>query len=127
MPAGPQSALKTEPRSSPVGLRATAGAWLAQPDMGFLAVCSIIFLGSLVAGAVPFFLNLGERHVSLLSAFGAGMLVSTALAVILPEGVEAFHAAEEEYGGVFHLPLSYRQPGGGESALALGLVVSART
>lgn len=80
------------------GVPATTGAWLAQPDMSFLGVCAIIFLGSLVSGAVPFFLNLGERHVSLLSAFGAGMLVSTALAVILPEGIEAFHNAEDEFG-----------------------------
>ena len=73
--------------------------------MGFLVVCVIIFLGSLVAGAVPFFLNLGERHVNLLSGFGAGMLVSTALAVILPEGVEAFHNAGEELGDPTLTPL----------------------
>ena len=84
------------------GLRATLGAWFSQQDMGFLVICVIIFLGSLVAGAVPFFLNLGERHVNLLSGFGAGMLVSTALAVILPEGVEAFHHAGEELGEPSH-------------------------
>jgi len=66
--------------------------------MGFLVVCFIIFAGSLVSGAIPFFLNLGEHQLSLLSAFAAGMLVSTALAVILPEGIEAFHEAEEGSG-----------------------------
>lgn len=62
--------------------------------MGFLIICIIIFLGSLISGAVPFCFSLSELHISLLSAFGAGLLVSTALAVILPEGIEAFHDAE---------------------------------
>lgn len=76
---------------------------LSNPDMNFLVICLIIFLGSLVSGAVPFFLALSEKHMSLLSAFGAGLLVSTALAVILPEGIEAFHKAQEDSGsGVPH-------------------------
>ena len=66
--------------------------------MNFLVICIIIFLGSLLSGAVPFFLALSEKHMSLLSAFGAGLLISTALAVILPEGIEAFHKAQEESG-----------------------------
>lgn len=66
--------------------------------MGFFLICLIIYLGSLVSGAVPFILNLSERHLSLLSAFGAGLLVSTALAIILPEGIEAFNEAKEDTG-----------------------------
>ena len=79
---------------------------LSNPDMNFLVICLIIFLGSLVSGAVPFFLALSEKHMSLLSAFGAGLLVSTALAVILPEGIEAFHKAQEDSGMAQHLQKS---------------------
>lgn len=69
--------------------------------MGFFIICLIIFVGSLASGAVPFILNLSEKHLSLLSAFGAGLLVSTALAIILPEGIEAFSEASKESGETF--------------------------
>ena len=68
------------------------------PDVMFLLICIVIFIGSLLAGAVPFVLRVSEQQLELLSAFGAGLLVSTALAVVLPEGVEAFHSAEGETG-----------------------------
>ena len=68
------------------------------PEMMFLLICIVIFIGSLLAGAVPFVLRVSEQQLELLSAFGAGLLVSTALAVVLPEGVEAFHSAESETG-----------------------------
>lgn len=65
------------------------------PCMAFLLICVIIFFGSLLAGLVPFSIPVTERQVNLLAAFGAGLLVSTALAVITPEGMEAFHEASE--------------------------------
>ena len=72
---------------------------LANPDMTFFIICVLIFLGSLLSGAVPFMLNLSDKHMSLLAAFGAGLLISTALAIILPEGIDAFSEAKEHSGG----------------------------
>uniref|UniRef100_A0A914YAL3 Uncharacterized protein n=1 Tax=Panagrolaimus superbus TaxID=310955 RepID=A0A914YAL3_9BILA len=48
-----------------------------------------MFIGSYAAGFVPLAFTFSESKVRLLSILGAGLLVGTALAVILPEGVEA--------------------------------------
>jgi zinc transporter 9 len=55
----------------------------------FLVLCSTMFIGSYAAGFVPLAFTFSESKVRLLSILGAGLLVGTALAVILPEGVEA--------------------------------------
>jgi hypothetical protein len=41
-----------------------------------------------------------EAKLSALGALGAGLLVGTALAVILPEGFQAFQAAQQETGAL---------------------------
>ncbi len=43
--------------------------------------------------------QISERQLAMASALGAGLLVGTALAVIIPEGFHAFQAAEHESGG----------------------------
>ncbi|VDM14738.1 unnamed protein product [Wuchereria bancrofti] len=50
-----------------------------------------MFIGSFVAGLVPLAFNMSEGRTRLLSTFGAGLLVGTALSVIVPEGVEALY------------------------------------
>lgn len=67
-------------------------------NMVFLIICLLIFAGSLIAGCVPLFLSVGKRAMSLMTSFGAGLLVSTALSVILPEGMEAFQHASKATG-----------------------------
>ena len=64
-------------------------------DMVFLIICVLIFAGSLGAGCIPLVLSVNKQSLAFLTAFGAGLLVSTALAIILPEGMIAYqHAAE---------------------------------
>jgi len=48
-----------------------------------------MFLGSYAAGFLPLAFTFSEQKVRLLSILGAGLLVGTALSVIIPEGVEA--------------------------------------
>ncbi|VIO99506.1 ZIP Zinc transporter family protein [Brugia malayi] len=55
-----------------------------------------MFIGSFVAGLIPLAFNMSERRTRLLSTFGAGLLVGTALSVIVPEGVEALYIVHTE-------------------------------
>ncbi|VDM92917.1 unnamed protein product [Onchocerca ochengi] len=55
-----------------------------------------MFAGSFLAGLIPLAFNMSERRTRLLSTFGAGLLVGTALSVIIPEGVEALYIVHTE-------------------------------
>lgn len=60
--------------------------------IGFLTVLSSsMFLGSYVAGSIPMLFNMSESRMRMVSIFGAGLLLGTALSVIIPEGVESFY------------------------------------
>ncbi|XP_015183378.1 PREDICTED: zinc transporter ZIP9-A [Polistes dominula] len=51
---------------------------------------SLVMLGgSYLAGFLPLIMNLSEDKLQLVSVLGAGLLVGTALAVIIPEGIRA--------------------------------------
>uniref|UniRef100_A0A914CRR4 Uncharacterized protein n=1 Tax=Acrobeloides nanus TaxID=290746 RepID=A0A914CRR4_9BILA len=59
---------------------------------GFILVLVLsltMFLGSYCAGYIPLAITMSESRIRLLSIVGAGLLVGTSLAVILPEGLEA--------------------------------------
>ncbi|KAI8622734.1 ZIP zinc transporter-domain-containing protein [Chytriomyces sp. MP71] len=64
--------------------------------MGFgflLALCAAMFSGAFIAGSIPLAFTFSEARLVLLSTFGSGLLVGTALTVILPEGVETLYSA----------------------------------
>lgn len=52
-----------------------------------LALCAVMFFGSLLFAYIPFALTLSPAKVRLVSVFGAGVLVGTSFIVVLPEGV----------------------------------------
>ena len=59
-------------------------------DEPILVVISLtMFVGSYLAGCIPLFFTLNERRIRVASIFGAGLLVGTALCVIIPEGISA--------------------------------------
>lgn len=65
--------------------------------IGFLTVLSgSMFIGSYVAGSIPMMFNLSESRMRMVSIFGAGLLLGTALSVIIPEGVESLYNAQTE-------------------------------
>ncbi|XP_063988082.1 zinc transporter ZIP9 [Diachasmimorpha longicaudata] len=49
----------------------------------------VMLVGSYLAGSLPLVMNLSEDKLQLVSVLGAGLLVGTALAVIIPEGIRA--------------------------------------
>ncbi|KAJ3085331.1 hypothetical protein HK102_000106 [Quaeritorhiza haematococci] len=58
----------------------------------FLSIAMLA--GSFLAGNIPLAFHFSEERLNLLSTFGAGVLVGTALVVILPEGVETLYSVQ---------------------------------
>ncbi|XP_019874986.2 zinc transporter ZIP9 [Aethina tumida] len=52
-----------------------------------LLLVFVMLFGSFLAGSIPLFLSFSEDKLKKITVFGAGLLVGTALAVIIPEGV----------------------------------------
>jgi solute carrier family 39 (zinc transporter), member 9 len=50
-----------------------------------------MFVGSFVSGLIPLTLSLSESKMRFITIIGAGLLVGTALAVIIPEGVNTLY------------------------------------
>lgn len=58
--------------------------------------CAAMFLGAFFVGMVPLVVDLDPGNVRLMGVFSAGLMLGCALAVIVPEGAEAFFEAREE-------------------------------
>ena len=56
---------------------------------GLFVICSAMFFGAFVAGLSCYKLN--RRQLSWLNCFAAGLLLGTALGVIVPEGVRSIY------------------------------------
>lgn len=54
-----------------------------------LLLAIVMLVGSFVAGSIPLVMSMSEEKLQLVSVLGAGLLVGTALAVIIPEGVRS--------------------------------------
>ena len=63
--------------------------------------CADICLRSFLAGSLPLSFTLSQSRLRLISTIGMGVLVGTALIVILPEGVETLYSASD-YSAVAH-------------------------
>ncbi|KAL2915815.1 hypothetical protein HK105_204516 [Polyrhizophydium stewartii] len=60
----------------------------------WLLVLSVSMLtGSFMAGNLPLAISLSAERLRLVSTFGSGLLVGTALVVIIPEGVDTLYSA----------------------------------
>lgn len=58
------------------------------------ALTGAMFLGSYISGLVPLSVPLTEARLHLVSVFGAGLLVGTALSVIIPEGISTLYMTQ---------------------------------
>ncbi|KAL9954506.1 hypothetical protein ACROYT_G042055 [Oculina patagonica] len=58
-----------------------------------LSFCMLV--GCYVAGAIPLAFTMSEKRLRMVSILGAGLLVGTALAVIIPEGVNALYEPQQ--------------------------------
>lgn len=58
---------------------------------GMTLTLILMFFGALGAGYIPYFVSVRESRLQLMSALGGGLLLGSALAVVIPEGFHAFH------------------------------------
>jgi ABC-type nickel/cobalt efflux system permease component RcnA len=61
----------------------------ASPIAGLFVICTAMFAGAFVAGMSCYKLN--RRQLAWLNCFAAGLLLGTALGVIIPEGVRSIY------------------------------------
>lgn len=59
------------------------GTWV------LILLALVMLVGSYVAGSIPLNVSMSEDKLQKVTVFGAGLLVGTALAVIIPEGVRS--------------------------------------
>ncbi|KAI8433271.1 hypothetical protein MSG28_015340 [Choristoneura fumiferana] len=59
------------------------GTWV------LILLALVMLVGSYVAGSIPLNVSMSEDKLKKVTVFGAGLLVGTALAVIIPEGVRS--------------------------------------
>jgi len=75
-----------------------------------IILSGVMLFGSYLAGSIPLFISLSEEKLQLVSVMGAGLLLGTALSVIIPEGVQTLNMAysghnahhDDEHGGEEH-------------------------
>ncbi|KAH0297142.1 Zinc/iron permease, partial [Aureobasidium melanogenum] len=60
-----------------------------------LVLSTIMTIASFLAGSLPLSFSLSQRQLRLTTAIGTGVLVGTALIVIIPEGIETLYSARE--------------------------------
>ena len=58
--------------------------------MHLLIILAFMFFGSLAAGVLPFLVKAKEHHLNTVASLGGGLLIGTVLAVIVPEGFNAY-------------------------------------
>lgn len=64
----------------------------------------VMLIGSYLAGSIPLVVSLSEEKLKVVTVFGAGLLVGTALTVIIPEGIRALYS---EGGNSGHSSISH--------------------
>lgn len=72
----------------------------------------VMLIGSYLAGSIPLVVSLSEEKLKVVTVFGAGLLVGTALTVIIPEGIRALYSSD------VHLMVSSQSPNNGKVAAA---------
>ncbi|KAF2730670.1 Zinc/iron permease [Polyplosphaeria fusca] len=71
-----------------------------------LTLSTIMAIASFLAGILPLSLSLSPRQLRTLSLLGTGVLVGTALIVIIPEGIETMYSAGKPHAHVAKAQLS---------------------
>lgn len=82
------------------------------PVTSLVVFCVVMFAGAFASGYIPLSMSISEARLRLVTIFGAGLLVGTALIVIIPEGVAMHYEAQTRH-ATLHLdqPLAKLPPG----------------
>lgn len=70
----------------------------------------VMLIGSYLAGSIPLVVHLSDEKLKVVTVFGAGLLVGTALTVIIPEGIRALYSSD-----VQQLMVSSQSPNNGKA------------
>jgi solute carrier family 39 (zinc transporter), member 9 len=62
-----------------------------------LCLCVSMFVGAFGSGYIPLSFSMSESRLRLVTIFGAGLLVGTALIVIIPEGVAMHYEGQQRH------------------------------
>ncbi|KAF1987917.1 Zip-domain-containing protein [Aulographum hederae CBS 113979] len=89
-----------------------------------LTLSSIMALASFLAGSLPLSFSLSQRQLRSITAVGTGVLVGTALIIIIPEGIETLYSSSSKAHQAAVAELKATQEGnapvkGGQGALTL--------
>lgn len=57
-----------------------------------------MFIGSYISGMVPLGFTLQREQINKMNVAGSGLLIGTALSVIIPEGVSALYSQKHHTG-----------------------------
>jgi len=71
-------------------------------SMKLVVLSVVMLLGSYLAGSIPLFINMSEEKLQLVSVMGAGLLLGTALSVIIPEGMQTLNMAYSQHNEESH-------------------------
>ncbi|KAF2675382.1 Zinc/iron permease [Microthyrium microscopicum] len=68
---------------------------MADGPLMLLILSAIMATSSFLAGMLPLSLSLSQRQLRIITALGSGILIGTALVIIIPEGIETLYAHHE--------------------------------
>lgn len=69
---------------------------MLNPFVWLLLLCIAMLVSSFVAGCIPLATKLSEAKLNFLTSLSVGLLISTSLVVIIPEGVETLYSNNNE-------------------------------
>lgn len=61
-------------------------------NLMFFLLLAVMLVGSYLAGSIPLIIRFSEEKLKLVTVLGAGLLIGTALTVIIPEGINSLYA-----------------------------------
>ncbi|XP_016978316.1 zinc transporter ZIP9 [Drosophila rhopaloa] len=64
---------------------------MAEETVILILLVLVMLIGSYLAGSIPMLMKLSEEKLKCVTVLGAGLLVGTALAVIIPEGIRSLY------------------------------------
>ncbi|XP_017056791.1 zinc transporter ZIP9-B [Drosophila ficusphila] len=64
---------------------------MAEETIVLILLVFVMLVGSYAAGSIPMLMKLSEEKLKCVTVLGAGLLVGTALAVIIPEGIRSLY------------------------------------
>lgn len=67
---------------------------MVEETLVLLLLVIVMLVGSYLAGSIPLVMRLSEQKLKLVTVLGAGLLVGTALTVIIPEGIRALYSSD---------------------------------